>query len=833
MNPPDPARHEKIAVALAEHGNFGVIAIDANERVTLWNAWMASQTGIRASQAANRALSELLPHLPESLWQAIDEALHRGLPRILSPTFHSPWIWRGRVLNPLVQVMPIFGIEGQVQGCAILIQDTTPQLSYEQARELRYRAILENIHEGVWVLDAEAKTTFVNARMAEMLGYTREEMLGRPVYDFMEEDVRPDAEAQFYRRSQGESEQHEFRFRRKDGAPLWAIVSATPLFDAQGRFIGALGLITDITPRRQMEQATRDYARRLEVLHELDLAILSARSPQEIARMAIEYVGRWFSALRASVVTFDMERNEAHLLAVYSPERVGAALGEHYTLEAFGDVERLRMGEIVVTEDVSQKGDLSATVRQLAVEGIRSYMKVPLMARDRLLGSLNVAVGRANAFTHLDQIVARQFANQIAIALEQAQLHQEAQRHLAELTAIHAASQRLQQILSPEALAQEIISIVEDTLGYENVAVLLIEDPSDVQPPRLIPYALSDQRKGREFIERDKAYILSHDLRVGEGITGWVAATGQTLRLDDVRQDPRYYPMRPDIRSELCVPLKAGDRIIGVLNVETTRPAAYTASDQYVLETIAAQIAVAIENSRYVRQLQQQADEMRALAIRLAQAEEMERRRLARELHDRVGQDLTALSINLNLTRGLIPAELQPLVADRIDESMELAEHIANTVRDVMSDLRPAILDDYGLLPTLRWTAERFSKRTGVRATVEGSELSERLPPEVETALFRIAQEALTNVARHAQASRVTITLETGRERVRLRVADDGVGFEPTQIDRQGRPHWGIRTMRERALAIGGEVHVQSEPGKGTQVCVQVPLSQAPLEGQD
>ncbi len=168
------------------------------------------------------------------------------------------------------------------------------------------------------------------------------------------------------------------------------------------------------------------------------------------------------------------------------------------------------------------------------------------------------------------------------------------------LTAIHQTSRRLQSLHSPETLAQEIIRVLEDLLDYEYGAVLLIDKATN----ELKPFALSDQGRGVTFIQRDKAYIASQGIRIGVGITGSVAKTGKSERIGDVRQDKRYFSMRDDIRSELCVPLINNDEITGVINIETTRLDAYTETDQRVLETAASQIAIAIDNANLYANLE-------------------------------------------------------------------------------------------------------------------------------------------------------------------------------------------------------------------------------------
>ena len=145
------------------------------------------------------------------------------------------------------------------------------------------------------------------------------------------------------------------------------------------------------------------------------------------------------------------------------------------------------------------------------------------------------------------------------------------------------------------------------------------------------------------------------------------------------------------------------------------------------------------------------------------------------------------------------------------------------SIRDLMANLRPPVLDDYGLLAALRWYGEQVTARTGLPVEVWGQEQMPRLSFVAETALFRIAQEALTNVGKHARATHVTVTLEEVPEGLRLTVADDGSGFDPAALpQRRERSGWGLITMRERAEALGGRLRVDSRPGEGTRIVVEV-----------
>ena len=221
--------------------------------------------------------------------------------------------------------------------------------------------------------------------------------------------------------------------------------------------------------------------------------------------------------------------------------------------------------------------------------------------------------------------------------------------------------------------------------------------------------------------------------------------------------------------------------------------------------------------------LRQYTDRLRSLTAQLAEVSEAERRRLSQELHDQVGQNLTALGINLNIIRTEASTGASASLLSRLDDSLSLVEQTTQRIRDVMADLRPPVLDDYGLVAALKWCGQRFSQRTNIVMSVNGKELAPRLSPRLENVLFRIAQEALTNVSKHAQATKVVATLEECNDSVSLIIADDGIGFNPAHVaDGEGNQGWGIITMMERAGAEGGRCRIESGSEGGTRVIVEV-----------
>jgi len=312
----------------------------------------------------------------------------------------------------------------------------------------------------------------------------------------------------------------------------------------------------------------------------------------------------------------------------------------------------------------------------------------------------------------------------------------------------------------------------------------------------------------------------------GECLCGQCAQEGKVIISENCFEDARHdlnWPQMPE-HKDICLPLKVRGEVVGVMNVRLPITHMVSSHDIGLLTSVAGQIGVAIENARLFEAVSRQHERLRTLSLRLAEAEETERRRLAQELHDQVGQNLTALSINLNIVRGELPMDGLQNLDGRLAESQVLVEETTRLIRSVMSDLRPPMLDDLGLVETLHWYADQTASRTGLSITVESDRIRLNLPTHIENALFRIAQESLANVVKHAQATEVNISVELIAETVRLIVTDDGIGYSPNHHKIHEKDHgWGLLIMSERAEALGGRCWIESQPGVGgTRVIVEI-----------
>jgi len=221
-------------------------------------------------------------------------------------------------------------------------------------------------------------------------------------------------------------------------------------------------------------------------------------------------------------------------------------------------------------------------------------------------------------------------------------------------------------------------------------------------------------------------------------------------------------------------------------------------------------------------ELRDHAEELQAISERVVEIQETERRSLSAELHDRLGQDLAAINLNLHIIRDRLSPGSLTKVGPRLDDSIALVERTVEGVRDVAAALRPLVLDDYGLAVTLQGYGEQLAARTGIRVIVASKGVVPRLEQDAEMALFRVSQEALTNVLRYAKAAVVQVTLAASAKVVSLTITDDGCGFDAESAMDHRTRGLGLLIMQERMRAVDGSLRIESRPGAGTSVMATI-----------
>jgi PAS domain S-box-containing protein len=282
----------------------------------------------------------------------------------------------------------------------------------------------------------------------------------------------------------------------------------------------------------------------------------------------------------------------------------------------------------------------------------------------------------------------------------------------------------------------------------------------------------------------------------------------------DLAAETRFAPcellLAHGVKSAIAAPIGGKQRPFGVLEAAAREPRSFSDDEVHFVWSMASVLATAVEQRRAARELGLKREELQTLSRKLIEAQEAERRAVARELHDDFGQVLTAIKLNL-------------MRKERDEaESIALVDGAIARVRDLAHHLRPPMLDDLGLSASLRWYVDREARRAGLEVHLDIESVEARLPPTVETTCFRVTQEALTNVIRHAQATRIDVLLRLAPDGLRLEVRDDGHGFDVRAARLPGGGQ-GLLGMRERVALAGGELEIDSAPGRGTVVRARFP----------
>jgi len=383
---------------------------------------------------------------------------------------------------------------------------------------------------------------------------------------------------------------------------------------------------------------------------------------------------------------------------------------------------------------------------------------------------------------------------------------------------LHGIGQSILEVRSPAETVREAIHKICELVPWRGASVGVF----DFEANEIL--LIVDSADGTCSIEAEKRLPLELFGSIIE-----VIREGKWYEVEDMSDSSvKSHALRAlqpgDMTSFVCVPLSFRNELIGSFNLWSNTANPLAQEHRNIISEVANLLAVAIQNARLFESIKEQYKQLRSLITRLADVEETEKRRLARELHDRVGQNLTALNINLSILNGMLPAEAMEKATVRLEDAQSLVEETVRSIRDVMVELRPPDLDEFGLGQSLDSYAEKFSERTNITTVVKHRGLFVRLPPSVEIALFRIAQEALTNVARHSRATRVVIRLDPLNGGIRMTITDNGVGFSIGAFAHPGerKPGWGLLGMKERAEAASGKLRIESAPGRGTSVIVEV-----------
>jgi PAS domain S-box-containing protein len=731
------------------------------------------------------------------------------------------------ILNSAV---PILDEKEGVQGAVIVNQDIT-QRRQEAQDLIRTNELLERVFFSVDTLIAHLDRDFnfvrVNETYARAGGHPADFFPGKNHFDLYpnEENLA------IFRRvvETGEpfsvfEKPFEYVEYPELGVTYWDW-SLQPVRGADGTVEGLVLSLVDVTKRkraeiqlerqnqelRQLSQAEHRQRELAEGLVQATIAVISSLKLDQVLCSILEQVRKAIPFQGAHIVLVEGKSLRVASFLGYEehPESL-PDMEKSYALSGFPLLQQVCASlQPVMVDAVVEHPDWRPSP---GMEWVRSYAAVPLILSEEITGIIELVSDVTGAFTETakGQLVA--FAAPAALALHNAQIYQAElnARQLAET--LREASQALSQALDLDYVIQTLLDHLHTIVPSDTAGVTLLQSESSLTARTLRGYGqYADQEDMPSFTIDGITDSVIH--RIISDRRSLVIPNPKTFVAGDDR------PEHDDIHTWLVVPIIASDNIIGLVEFGNPGSGVYKPEYAQWAEAVASQAAIAIQNAWLFDQVRSSSERLQSLARKLVEIQENERYYVARELHDEAGQALSSLKISLGRLEQ--DPDCPPHMVERLIQLKGVADGVMENLHRLAIDLRPATLDRLGLVAALEQYAKNLnSDRLSVQFKALGFEGS-RLPRDFETSIYRIVQEATTNVLRHARASKVGILLEKCEDKIKVFVEDDGTGFSPEEIERSGR--LGLVGMRERAEMLGGSLTIESTPGMGTSIIIEVP----------
>ncbi|MGB3714718.1 MAG: GAF domain-containing protein [Candidatus Promineifilaceae bacterium] len=426
-------------------------------------------------------------------------------------------------------------------------------------------------------------------------------------------------------------------------------------------------------------------------------------------------------------------------------------------------------------------------------------------------------------------------AKQVAVAIDNMRLIETVQTELVEREraeeALKSYADRLQlmreidqavlEVSSPQEIAQAALGRLRKLIPFTRGSVIYYE-PAASEAELLAVSGQAQDKLGVELRIPLDLFTMREDIE-----------NGVVWMMDDIRLLPEDSPFTQTLRVEgiravMAAPLMASGELIGSLNLGSNKAAGFDLEHYDIAKEVANSLAIAIHSARLLETVTGYSDELKRLSTRLINIQEEERKHISYELHDEIGQVLTAIIYNLATVRRDMPDSILMNTEDRLSDTEDLVRQVMDRIRSMSLQLRPSMLQDLGLIPTLRWYINQYGNRMNADVEFKTKNFEAQLPEAIETTLYRFVQEALTNAARHASAEKITVSLADDGGIIRAIVEDDGIGFDPEGafLFQSSLSGTGLLGIRERVSALGGHVEIEAAIGQGTKLIAEIPLTE-------
>jgi len=489
--------------------------------------------------------------------------------------------------------------------------------------EVRYRSLVEQITAVVFLdqINAEQTTLYMSPRIEELTGYTAEEWCADPnlwTYSIHPDDRERVVEKDIETNQSGNRFLEEYRLIRRDGAVVWVKEDTNLIRDQEGQPLYWQGILLDITKEKENEAALQRQLEELAVLHSASLAASNALDIDKLIDQVTNIIGDMLYPDNFGILLLDRTKNTLQPHRSYrgtTPENLSAPF----------PITQGITGTVARTGKPLRTGDVTREASYIEATGdVQSELCVPIVSHGQVIGVINSESKKQDAYSEKDERLLTTIAHTLATATDKLRSFDEARQRATELEALYQASRSLALSLEPEVIGKNLVTTMDEMLGYDFASVYLLDE----QTQSLALLAITQKARNPENLVSGGSSFFSEKIPLDAGIVAWVAKHGQSVRVDDVAKETRYLPILRNIRSELCVPLVTRGKVIGVLDIESTDLSAYSEKDENLLTALANSAAIALENARlYKSELarREQAEALRTATASLSTALESQR----------------------------------------------------------------------------------------------------------------------------------------------------------------------------------------------------------------